>query len=44
MTFEANESMQIDVLTETEQTPEDLNSVIQLYDKFMANELSVDTV
>ena len=44
MTFEADERMQIDVLAETEQIPEDLNSTIQLYDKVMAHEVSVDTV
>ena len=35
---------QKDVFTETEQIPEDLNSAIQLYDKIMAHEVSVDTV
>ena len=44
VTFEADERMQIDVLAETEQIPEDLNSAIQLYDKVMAHEVSVDTV
>ena len=44
MTFEADERMQIDVLAETEQIPEDLNSAIQLYDKVMAHKVSVDTV
>ena len=44
VTFEADERMQIDVLAETEQIPEDLNSTIQLYDKVMAHEVSVDTV
>ena len=39
VTFEADERMQIDVLAETEQIPEDLNSAIQLYDKVMAHEV-----
>ena len=43
-TFEADERMRIDGLTETEQIPEDLNSAIQLYDKIMTHEVTVDTV
>ena len=44
VTFEADERIQKDVLTETEQIPEGLNSTIQLYNKVMAHEVSVDTL
>ena len=44
VTFEANERMRIDVLTEIEQIPEALNSAIQLNDKIMAHEVSVDSL